>query len=353
MQTHSLVSALLILGAVGFGLGRLIAVSTGSSEAPAATSTAPQAVALPQPPPMIAPPSPQAAPQVQAPQAAPQVQAPQVPAPAQPAAAAQLGAPPQVAAAQPPPPRVEAPPAISAFPKEPGVPDLPAGPLPNAKPHPLPGAPKGWLPSPALGSDEGKVTVVVASDFQCPVCRRVVEPVEALVHEVPEVRIEFKQHPLSSHRRAEPAAVASMAAHKQGRFWEYHNLLFQNQAALEDADLERYAQQLSLDMDRFRKDLQDPALLAQARAESKASELLGARGTPAFFINGKLQVGWGSYFGFKQMVVDELAAANAAVKAGTPPTKAYEARVLANHESGPDYVKYFIQGTPPAEAASP
>lgn len=346
MQTHSLVSALFILGAVGFGLGRLIAVSTASPEAPAATSTAPQTVALPQPPPPsppTAPPSPQAVPQ-----AAPQVQAQ----PAQPAATPPMPEP-QVAAAPPPPPRVEPTPAISAFPKEPGVPDLPAGPLPNAKPHPLPGAPKGWLPSPALGSDEGKVTVVVASDFQCPVCRRVVEPVEALVHEVPEVRIEFKQHPLSSHRRAEPAAVASMAAHKQGRFWEYHNLLFQNQAALEDADLERYAQQLSLDMDRFRKDLQDPALLAQARAESKASELLGARGTPAFFINGKLQVGWGSYFGFKQMVVDELAAANAAVKAGTPATKAYEARVLANHESGPDYVKYFIQGTPPAEVASP
>lgn len=350
MHKYSLISSLIILAAIGFGTGRLIAVSAGSGEPAAAPASQAPASASAGPGVSSAAPGPvPAAPAVQA-------EAPPQAPPTEPAAAKAPEPPAPVAAAPEPlaPPiqeaRAEAPPAVaSPFPKEPGVPDLPGTPLPNGKPHVLPGAPSGWLPAPALGSDDGRVTVVVASDFQCPVCRRVVEPVEALVREVPEARVEFKQHALSSHRRAEPAAVASMAAHHQGKFWEYHNLLFQNQAALEDADLERYAQQLSLDMDLFKKDLTDPALLAQVRAESKASELLGARGTPAFFINGKLQVGWGSYYGFKQMVIDELSAVDAAIKSGTPAGKAYEARARANHESGADYVKYFIQGTPPAE----
>jgi protein-disulfide isomerase len=234
------------------------------------------------------------------------------------------------------------------LPREPGVPDLTDKPLPVAKGAPLPDAPKSFMPSPALGSDTAKVTVVVSSDFQCPVCRRVVEPVAALVREVPDVRVEFKQHALSSHRRAEPAAVASLAAHRQGKFWPYHDLLFQSQGALEDADLERYAEQVGLDMAQFRKDLGDQAIVDQVRAESKASDLLGARGTPAFFINGKMQVGWGSYFGFKQMVIDEAGAADAAIKAGTPVSKVYEVRAKANHEAGDDYVKYFIRGVPPA-----
>ena len=82
-------------------------------------------------------------------------------------------------------------------------------PLKAAKPIALPKAPEGWLPAPALGAEEPLVVVIVSSDFQCPVCRRVVKPVEAIARELgKDVRIEFKHHALPSHPRAADAAAA-------------------------------------------------------------------------------------------------------------------------------------------------
>ena len=345
MRTHSLVATLILLAAIGFGAGRLLAVATGPAQAPAVAAARPASTVSPAATPVPSTnPAPATAAEVA--HAAPAPEPAPAPVTEQPAPKpTPERAPVQEAAAEVPAP------APSGLPREPGLPDGPRVAVPNAKPAPAPDAPKGFLPAPARGSDTPKATVVISSDFQCPVCRRIVEPVEVLIREVPDARVEFKQHALSSHRRAEAAALASLAAHHQGKFWQYHDLLFENQAALEDDDLERYAQQIGLDISKFRKDIADPTLLAQVRAESKAAELLGARGTPAFFINGKLQVGWGSYFGFKQMVLDEISAADAALKAGTPQDKLYEVRAMANSDHGADYVKYFIRGVPPEASA--
>jgi hypothetical protein len=98
-------------------------------------------------------------------------------------------------------------------------------------PHPELGGAPG--PSPAMGPETAPVKVFVFSDFQCPVCRRVVEPLKQLVRTHPdEVQIVFKHHALVTHRRAARAAAASIAAYRQGKFWEYHDLVFQNQRFL-------------------------------------------------------------------------------------------------------------------------
>jgi protein-disulfide isomerase len=164
---------------------------------------------------------------------------------------------------------------------------------------------------PALGPVPAKVVVMVFSDFQCPVCRRCADATQQIAEEFPgDVRVEFWQHALSSHANAENAAVASLAAQRQGRFWEYHDEVFRNQQALDLPSLNRYAESLGLDMATFSKDYADPALRERVRAEGAFAERFAATSTPAFVINGKVHIGWGSWSGFRTEVQRELAEAD-------------------------------------------
>ena len=97
----------------------------------------------------------------------------------------------------------------------------------------------------------------------------------------------FKHLPLNFHNRARPAAIASMAAHKQGKFWEFHDLLFENQKNLGDEDFLFYAKKLGLDVAQFEKDLVDPAVAAQVDDDAKEAGRVGARGTPSLYLNGR------------------------------------------------------------------
>jgi protein-disulfide isomerase len=174
--------------------------------------------------------------------------------------------------------------------------EVPPGPAyPN-----LPGAPG---PSPAMGPANAPVKVFLFSDFQCPVCGRVVEPLKEIARQYPQqVQIIFKHSPLGTHQQASAAAAAAIAAFRQGKFWEYHDKLFQNQQFLSEPDLVAYAQELGLDPDRFRRDMGDPAVAAQVVYERQQAEALGAQGTPGFFVNGQRIDGWGSYMGLESMI---------------------------------------------------
>ena len=154
---------------------------------------------------------------------------------------------------------------------------------------------------PALGPNGAKVVIVVFSDFQCPVCRRSADATEQIAEEFPGgVRVEFWQHPLSSHASAEGAAVASLAAQRQGKFWEYHDEVFRNQAAIDQDSLIGYAAKLGLDVDRFQADCASQELHERARNEGAIADRFGARSTPSFLLNGKLKTGWGSWIGFRR-----------------------------------------------------
>ena len=163
---------------------------------------------------------------------------------------------------------------------------------------------------PARGPIPAKVVVLVFSDFQCPACRRSADATDQIADEFPgEVRVEFWQHALAGHPSAENAAVASLAAQRQGQFWEYHDEVFRNQQALDLASLARYADTLGLDMEKFNRDCADPALRLRVKAEGAFAERFGATSTPAFMVNGKLHIGWGSWSGFRSEVERELAEA--------------------------------------------
>ncbi|HLK48954.1 MAG TPA: thioredoxin domain-containing protein [Bryobacteraceae bacterium] len=152
------------------------------------------------------------------------------------------------------------------------------------------------------------VRIVVYSDFQCPFCRQFSQPFRQLMTEgVDGLRtdFEFKNFPLSFHPNAQLAAQAVLAAKEQGKFWEMHDLLFANQSALKRENLLQYAQQLGLDMNRFRQDL-DSDRIKQAIDRDKADGTKAkVEATPTIFINGKQYTGSRPFTELKKLVAGD------------------------------------------------
>ncbi len=142
--------------------------------------------------------------------------------------------------------------------------------------------------APSRGSQMAQVTIVEFSDFECPYCGRAHPILQQVLREFEgRVRVVFMQYPLSSHANAMPAARAAVAAGNQDRFWEMHDLLFEHQQQLEQEHLERYAEQLGLDMDRFRRDMESSETQDRVEANRQIGHDVGVEGTPSFFIDGR------------------------------------------------------------------
>ena len=153
------------------------------------------------------------------------------------------------------------------------------------------------------------VTVIEFSDFQCPFCSRGAETAEQIKKEYGDnVRVVFKHLPLPFHKEAEPAARAAIAAGKQGKFWEMHDLLFENQKAMKTNPslFTELAKKLGLNMSKFDKDYNDPAVIAQVKEDAALAGKVGARGTPNFFVNGVQLVGAQPFPAFKTEIDKQL-----------------------------------------------
>ncbi len=120
-----------------------------------------------------------------------------------------------------------------------------------------------------------------------------------------EVKIVEKNFPLQMHKFARQAATASLAAHRQGKFQEFHKKLFESMASLSDAKVQEIAKQLNLDMDKFNKDLTDPAIQTIINRDLQEGTAAGVRGTPTIFVNGLLLTSRGIE-GFEQAIKQEL-----------------------------------------------
>jgi len=144
--------------------------------------------------------------------------------------------------------------------------------------------------SPVRGDAQGPVTIVEFSDFQCPFCARAAPIISDVLKKYPKgVRFVYKQFPLPVHPAARAAAEASLAAQEQGKFWEMHDVLIQNQPTLDAAKLEEYAKAAGLDVARFRADLAKNTAAYDQRidAEVKLGNEVDVRGTPTIYIDGK------------------------------------------------------------------
>jgi len=139
----------------------------------------------------------------------------------------------------------------------------------------------------AFGPADAKVTVVEFSDFQCPYCSRAATAVDQIKEKYgSKVRFVFRQFPLPMHQNARGAAEAALAANAQGKFWEFHDKMFQNQSKLDRADLEGFAKDVGLDVAAFKKALDSKTYAADVDADMKLGESVAVNGTPTMFING-------------------------------------------------------------------
>jgi protein-disulfide isomerase len=138
------------------------------------------------------------------------------------------------------------------------------------------------------GPAEAPVTLVEYGDYECPYCGEAYPVVKALQKRLgDQMRFVFRNFPLAqAHPHAEHAAEAAEAAGAQGKFWEMHDLLYENQDALEDEDLVRYARALHLDVPRFVKEMEAGTYLERVREDFRSGVRSGVNGTPSFFING-------------------------------------------------------------------
>jgi len=142
-----------------------------------------------------------------------------------------------------------------------------------------------------LGPAHAPVTLVEYGDFECPSCKQAAPAVKLLLQRFAgQIRFAYRHFPLEEvHPHALHAAEAAESAGGQGRFWEMHDLLFENQRHLKLGQLQGYAQQMQLDMARYTAEMDDEIYLQRIREHQRSGHDSGVRSTPAFFVNGRIQ----------------------------------------------------------------
>jgi len=142
-----------------------------------------------------------------------------------------------------------------------------------------------------LGPRRAPVSVVEYGDLECPNCKQAAPGVRLLLKSFEnKVCFAFRHFPLEGvHPHAELAAEAAECAGAQGKFWEMHDLLLDNQQHLKLNHLRNYAERLQLDMPRFIADIDDHIYLQRVREHVQSGRDGGVRGTPTFFVNGRIQ----------------------------------------------------------------
>lgn len=160
---------------------------------------------------------------------------------------------------------------------------------------------------PKKGKDGSPIVIVEFTDFQCPYCSRAQATLEKIFTDYPDkVQLIFKDLPLDFHKQAKDAHIASQCAQEQGKFWEYHDILFKNQSQLFPDKLKEYAKQLELDMDKFNQCFDTRKYEKYVNESLDQAQSLGITGTPTFFVNGRIVRGAQPYETFKQIIDEEL-----------------------------------------------
>ncbi|MBW2262451.1 MAG: thioredoxin domain-containing protein [Deltaproteobacteria bacterium] len=159
----------------------------------------------------------------------------------------------------------------------------------------------------SIGDENPSVKVVAFSDFQCPYCRKVMPRLEKLATKIKGVKLYFKHFPVKSHKRSVAAAMASLAALKQGKFWQFHDLCYKDSKHLSDSDLVEKAEKVGVaDTGAFKKDLKSKSILKTVEKDKLEGLKLGVKGTPTIFINGKKYDGETMYADLKDVLKEEL-----------------------------------------------
>ncbi|WP_230469803.1 DsbA family protein [Lujinxingia vulgaris] len=194
--------------------------------------------------------------------------------------------------------------------------------------------------SPTYGPANAPVTIVEFTSMQCPFCGRAAGTLKELADKYPEdVRLVFKNFPLSFQAQAKDAARVVMAAERQDKFWEMKEKMFGDLQAYRSGDIKdlgaKYAAELGMDVEKFKADYDDPAIVATIDEDQKLGESLGVRGTPHFFVNGEVVNGAQPLARFEEIVKKQLGEVEELLAAGTSRDGIYAAMVDKNFKSAP------------------
>lgn len=163
---------------------------------------------------------------------------------------------------------------------------------------------------PVKGRPDAPVTIVEFSDFQCPFCGSFFEQTLPQIEEKyirsGKVNLVYRDFPLDFHKNAQKAAEAAECANAQGRFWVYHDKIFENQNALDADSLKKYAKDAGINVDKFNKCLDSGEMAREVQKDLNDGLLMGVEGTPAFFINDVKIVGSQPYSVFEQVIESKL-----------------------------------------------
>lgn len=163
---------------------------------------------------------------------------------------------------------------------------------------------------PIKGDKNAPVTIVEFGDFQCPFCGRFYQQTLPLIEEnyikTGKARLVYRDFPLSFHPMAHKAAEAAGCAYKQGKFWEYHDKLFENQRDLSIENFKTWAKELGLNTEEFNNCLDQGLMASEVDNDFNQGVSYGVSGTPTFFINGVKVVGAQPFSVFKQVIDQAL-----------------------------------------------
>ncbi len=160
---------------------------------------------------------------------------------------------------------------------------------------------------PTKGPATAPVVITEFACFQCPFCAHLAPQLKGLHSRFKgKISHTFKFYPVRSHARGVASSLAGLAAHRQGKFWPMHDLMFEHRADLSDEDLADYAKRIGLDVTRFKAALADPTAMRFIERDKLEGMRLGVEGTPTFFINGKLYQGANDFAEIADRIAEEI-----------------------------------------------
>jgi protein-disulfide isomerase len=159
-----------------------------------------------------------------------------------------------------------------------------------------------------VGHEDAPVTIIEFSDFQCPYCQRLAPTIDQVKSSYGDrVRVVFRHFPLPMHKDAQTAAEASLCANEQGKFWDMHDVMFEEQKSLGVDQLKEKAARIGLDTEQFNSCLDGDNFATAVAADVKAGAAAGVTGTPAMFVNGRFLNGAVPYEQLAKVIDEELA----------------------------------------------
>ena len=186
---------------------------------------------------------------------------------------------------------------------------------PPVAPNPGPAVPPSRVDldvgdAPTKGKDNAPVTIIEFSDFECPFCEKfysqTLSQIEREYIDTGKVRLAYKHLPLPFHPQAMPAALATECAQEQGKFWEYHDVIFENQGLLAQNKYKEWAGQLGLNQEKFDQCFDSKKYEERVLKDLAEAESAGIGGTPTFLVNGKIVSGAQPFAAFKTEIDAEL-----------------------------------------------